>query len=285
MNQSKRRLSRIKNHLIGHRQHGNANRLFTNTTANTTDTTTTTATATTTTTITTHLDQADHLETLSQHQAIIDALTPLLAHSSTPTITTDIAWRLARAHERMWQASVLAHHKKNMQHHFQHGLTYSQQAVHHTPRSGPANKWRAIYLGMEAEIGGVIASAKNVGAIDAHLRTALLTLTNDSTLYFMLGRITFSCASATWSERTAAKVVGYAIPQATFAESVRLFRQALSLDKNVTNCLWLGKALFQHGKRPASRKWWTRASKMTCKTKEDVNSQQEAKMEMAKHWK
>lgn len=272
MNQPNRRLNRIKNHLIAHRQSGNAHHLFAN--------------ITTATTTTAHLDQADHLETLSQHQGVIDTLTPLLAHSSIPTITTDIAWRLARAHERMWQSSVLAHNKKDMQHHFQRGLAYSQQAVHHTPRSGPANKWRAIYLGMEAEIGGVIASAKNVGAIDAHLRTALLTLTDDSTLYFMLGRITFSCASATWGERTAAKVVGYAIPQTTFAESVRLFRKALSLDKNVTNCLWLGKALFQqHGKQPTSRKWLSRASKMKCTTQEDVNSQQEAKKELAKHWK
>ena len=51
--------------------------------------------------------------------------------------------------------------------------------------SGNAHKWLAIYLGMEAEAGGVLASARNAKDIDLHLRRALETLPNDSTLHFM----------------------------------------------------------------------------------------------------
>jgi len=92
-------------------------------------------------------------------------------------------------------------------------------------------------------------------------------------------------AGATWSERTAAKVIGYTIPSATFVESIHYFRHALSLNRNVTHTLWLSRAYLKSEKnknksQERSLKLLQRAVKMKCITVEDQNAQKEAKVEL-----
>ena len=236
---------------------------------------------------TTLLEQVDTLEVQSHHQEIVALLTPLLATTTTTATTTtgEYSWRLARAHERLWQASMVNKHTTKAATHFQQGLTHSQQAVEQSPTSGQAHKWRAIYLAMQADSGGMLSSAKNASAIDTHLRTALITLTEDATLHYMMGRTTFSCAGATWSERAAVKLIGYTVPKATFVEAVGHFRRAQKSTSNVTNCLWLGKSYLKSEKNPVKSKelgtkWLTRASRMKCVTDEDTMAQKEALREL-----
>jgi hypothetical protein len=274
---SQRRINILANHLLNQ----------TKTSSNQTTINSNLSTAATTSKDDT-LTNVDNLEELSEHESIVSILTPLLSQTSpSQNIKCEYCWRLARAHERLWQASILANKKDDSQHHFSCGFNNSKQAVQNNNHSGQANKWYAIFLAMEADIGGVVKSAKNAALIDKHLRIALKELHDDSTLHFMLGRITFSCASATWSERTAAKLVGYTIPTATYIESMKHFRRAQKLNSNVTNCLWLGKAYLRCEKnanksKELGKKWLNRACKMKCVTNEDINSQKDAIIELKK---
>ena len=162
--------------------------------------------------------------------------------------------------------------------------------------TGKAHKWMAIYLGMEANEGGVTASARNAGAINLHTRAALRSLPDDATLHHMLGRLCFSCAGASWAEKAAAKIVGFRVPETTFVEAASHFRRAEKLAPTAANRLWLGKAFLRCAKLGArgniqderqrfarlGRKWLTRAAKMDCATAEDRNAQAEARRELSR---
>ena len=293
MDASNRRLARLSSHLATVKLDGSATtqpRSLSSTTTSTIPTTPTTPTTTTDSAII----SADTMEQQSQHDDILLLLNPLLLASSKSNHLSPLTshqrcalrWRLARAHERLWQRSVSANDIVARDSHVKIGLEQSKKAIQENKNSGMAHKWRAIYLGMEAEAGGVLASAKNAQLIYQHLRQALLTLPEDSTMHFMLGRTTYSCAGATWSERTAAKLVGYVIPVATFVESIGHFRRAQKYAPlNVNNMLWLGKAYLKSEKNQKKsivlgRKWLNRAATVACVTDEDRNAQHEARVEL-----
>ena len=139
-----------------------------------------------------------------------------------PEIRAALLWRAARAHERLWQASRPG--SASRAEHLRAGLKFAKDALGCVSRltiegvpvnpgtkttTGKAHKWMAIYLGMEANEGGVTASARNAGAINLHTRAALRSLPDDATLHHMLGRLCFSCAGASWAEKAAAKIVGF----------------------------------------------------------------------------
>lgn len=134
--------------------------------------------------------RADSLEETQQHQQVVDMLTHFnsvvaSASSINGEQRCEVSWRLARAHERLWQDAVSSNDISQQDYHFQQGLTRSKEATLQNERSGFAHKWSAIYLGMETEVGGVLASARNAQEIDSHLRSALELLPEDATLHFM----------------------------------------------------------------------------------------------------
>ena len=277
---AKRRVQRIASHILP-----TASSILSNTT------TTTTLTSTSFTAI---IATADDYEATNQNPLIFPLLKPYLDNNNssnsngnttslTPLEQCEILWRLSRAHERMWHASVATGNTTARDEHLRLGLSTSQTAVQKNTASGDANKWRAIFLGMEAEAGGVITSARNANLIHTHLQAALIELPNDASMHFMMGRTIFTMAGATWSERTAAKVIGYTIPAATFSDSISHFRKAQKLaPTSIMNVLWLSKSYLRSEKNKTKslilgKKWLLRASKMKVLKDEDIMAQKEAK--------
>ena len=260
----------------------------------------------------------DRLEDAGEHEAALRAIDQLTAaavaaaaaaprEAVPPELRAALLWRAARAHERLWQASRPRSARRAE--HLRTGLKCTKDALACIPRmegedaasaraitvtTGKVHKWMAVYLGMEANEGGVTASARNAAAINTHTRAALSRLPDDATLHHMLGRLCFSCAGASWAEKAAAKIVGFKVPETTFPEAATHFRRAEKLAPTAANRLWLGKAYLRCAKARnrghnqgetqrytrLGRKWLTRAAKMECATAEDRNAQDEARREL-----
>ena len=250
--------------------------------------------------------EIDSYETSGNHEKALSAIKEALENlNGRDCLGAALLWRAARAHERLWQASKSGSSRRKG--HLDAGLKSAEQALailnarsssnsSKFPSAeigdittGKTHKWMAVYLGMKASEGGITASARNAPGINMHIRAAIQTLPEDSTLHHMLGRLCFSCAGATWAERAAAKIVGYRVPESTFQESVSHFRRAERLAPTVSNHLWLGKAYMKCATTSKSdtkdtkryfrlaRKWLKRAVSAECRTAEDANAQSEAR--------
>ena len=261
--------------------------------------------------------EIDRLEDAGEHEAALRAIRAASENArrgnASQLARAALLWRAARAHERLWQASRPG--SARQAEHLRKGLgsakgalgciskvnkkkketgcnaegtdgNTSQPTLETMERTtGKVHKWMAVYLGMEANAGGVTASARNAAAINMHTRAALDRLPDDATLHHMLGRLCFSCAGASWAEKAAAKVVGFKVPEATFLEAAAHFRRAEKLAPTAANRLWVGKsylAIRPRDKRSTrlARKWLTRAAKTDCTTAEDRNAQGEARREL-----
>lgn len=231
-------------------------------------------------------------KTISMLRGYVEASSLSSSVSCTSKERAEVLWRLARAHERLWQAAggqeAQGKNKRESSLHLDEGFAYAEAAVAVDASNGNAHKYFALYLGMQAATSGMAGKVKAAEAIDKHTRIALSSLPGDSTLHHMMGRLCVSFAAASWAQRTAARAVGFTIPKSTFVEAVSHFARATELDPTPTNCLWLAKATLLEGKgkspqrQQEARELLARAIGMSEVGVSHLAAQLEAKAELAK---
>ncbi len=165
----------------------------------------------------------------------------------------DWLWRMARLD--FDEAYQLRDRDGRKQQLLRRGLEYARKALGTDEKCAKAHLYYAMIIGQIAYYEGNEAKIRVSYEVKKHGLRALELDPSSASAYHMMGRWHYELADLSWIERTLAETLYSKLPDASFPEAVRCFKEARRLEPdNVSHGLWLAKSLLANDQRHEARK-------------------------------
>ena len=161
-----------------------------------------------------------------------------------------VLWRLTRASV---EAGELAEGRDDKRRRFFEAMQFGKQAIRADSTHHLGFIWLAVAEAAVASVEGVKAKVRLSWSIRQHAETAIRLNPDFDSGYHILGRWHYEVAGIGGFARALAKVFVGELPEASYDESIRLYRKAIEINDLIHHRFALVKALTASGRQAEAR--------------------------------
>jgi tetratricopeptide (TPR) repeat protein len=191
----------------------------------------------------------------------------------------EVIWRLARVH---WAFSDNSEDEAVISKNVYAGIGYAKTALEMKDDRAESHKWYGILIGRVGELEGSKQKILNSYEVKKHTLKAIELDPTDDGNYHVMGRWNFALSDLSWVEQKIAGLIYAKLPEASFEDAVKYFKQASSIaPEEIRHHVWLGKSYEELKNKTAATSAYKAALAITAENDSDRILQKEAKEALA----